>query len=103
MEKITQLSRDQKERIVLDYLCYDQISENAYGCDSNDNSTEIQWIESRCEWQIIDIIDGKTYIDYESGGCEGAVSCLEDEVLDDMIMNIYDNDELQEMFEEAAE
>ena len=95
------LTREQKEKIVLDYLCYDQIGDYAYGRDSNDNSTEIQWLESRVEWQIIDIIDGKTIIDYESGGCEKAVAMLEDEILDDMIDNMYSEEELQEMFEDG--
>jgi hypothetical protein len=96
------LTREQKEQVILDYLCYDQIGEYAYGKDSNHNSTEIQWLESRCEWQIVDVIDGKTHIDYESGGCEKAVGSLEDEVLDDMIDNIYNEDELEEMFEDEA-
>ena len=94
------LTREQKEQVILDYLCNNQIGEYAYGEDSNDNSTEIQWVESRCEWQIVDVIDGKTHINYESGGCEKAVSSLEDEVIDDMIDNIYNEDELKEMFED---
>lgn len=96
------LTREQKEKIVLNYLCYNQIGEYAYGSDSNDNSTEIQWLESRCEWQIIDIIDGKTIIDYESGGCEKAVAMLEDEILDDMISNMYCEEELEELLEEIS-
>jgi hypothetical protein len=94
-----ELTREQKEKIILDYLCYGQIGEYVRGEDSNDNSTEIQWIPSRCEWQIIDIYHGETHIAYESGGCESAVAVLDDEILDDMISNIYDEDELHEMFE----
>ena len=100
---MTTLTREQKEKIILDYLCYDQIGEYAQGIDSKDNSTTIQWIESRREWQIIDCIDGKTCIYYPSGGCESAVECLEDEILDSMIANLYTEEELRERFEEAAE
>jgi hypothetical protein len=94
------LTREQKEQVILDYLCNNQIGEYAYGEDSKDNSTEIQWVESRCEWQIVDVIDGKTHIDYESGGCEKAVSSLDDEILDSMIEDIYCDEELEEMFED---
>ena len=97
------LTREQKEKVILDYLCESQIGEYAYGEDSNDNSTEIQWIESRCEWQIVDVVDGKTHIDYEYGDCSKAVAVLEDEILDDMIDNIYDEEELEEMFEDECE
>ena len=96
------LTREQKEQVILDYLCNYQHGEYAYGEDSNDNSTEIQWVESRLEWQIIDVIDGETHIDYESGDCSKAVAMLEDEILDDMIDNIYDEEELEEMFEDEV-
>lgn len=98
-----ELTREQKEKVILDYLCYAQIGEYAYGSDENDNSTEIQWIENRCEWQIIDTYNGTVEIDYESGGCEKAVAGLDDDILDDMIYNIYSAQELEEMFEEEVE
>lgn len=97
------LTRKQKEQVVLDYLCYAQIGEYAYGEDDDGNSTEIQWIDSRCEWQVIDTYNGEAVIDYESGGCEKAVAGLDDAILDDMIDNMYSPEELEELIEEAVE
>lgn len=94
------LTREQRQKIILDYLCYNQAGQWARGEDSLGNSTEIQWIGGREEWQIIKRYNGQTDIDYEWGGCEKAVGNLEDEVLDDMISNIYDEDDLAEMFED---
>lgn len=100
---MTTLTREQKEKIILDYLCYDQIGEYAQGIDSKDNSTTIQWIGCRGEWQIIDNYNDVIEISYESGGCERAVAGLDDEILDDMIGNLFSKDKLEEMIEEAAE
>jgi hypothetical protein len=95
------LSREQKEKVILDYLCYGQVGEYVYGEDE-DNSTEIQWSSSREEWQIITNENGYTCIDYESGECTHAVAELSDAILDDMIDNLYSDEELEEMFKEAA-
>jgi hypothetical protein len=93
------LTRQQKEKIILDYLCESQIGDRVFGKDEAGNSTEIQWLESRCEWQIIDIQNGETDISYESGDCSTAVAWLNDGVLDDMfeqnpfISGLVDEDE----------
>jgi len=99
------LTRDQKEELLLDYLCYDQIGEYAFGKDGQGNTTTIQWIGSREEWQIIDCYNGETNIAYESGGCEKAVACLEDEVLDSIIDDLnleLDEEDEEEDDEETA-
>jgi hypothetical protein len=96
------LTREQKEQVVLDYLCYGQVGEYVYGEDEC-NSTEIQWSSSREEWQIITNENGKTYIDYESGECTRAVAELSDAILDNMIGELYSDEELEEMVERAAE
>jgi hypothetical protein len=101
------LTREQKEKVILDYLCYDQIGERVYGEDSNDNSTEIQWVPVQEAWQIIKTYDGIINIEYESNGCERAIDRLDDEILDYMIEDLYSDEDLEEMFkqedEEAAE
>jgi hypothetical protein len=79
------LTREQKEQLILDYLCESQIGDSVFGKDEAGNSTEIQWLESRSEWQIIDIQNGETEISYESGDCSSAVGWLNDDILDNMI------------------
>ena len=96
------LTREQKEQVILDYLCYGQVGEYVYGEDEN-NSTEIQWSSSREEWQIIVNENGNTFIDYESGECTHAVAELKDAILDAMTNNLYSDEELEEMIERAAE
>lgn len=83
---MTTITREQQEQLVLDYLCYNQMGEHALGQDSAGCSVEIQWVECRCAWQIIETdAEGNISIDYESGGCEHAVGGLSDEILADMI------------------
>jgi len=81
------LTRQQQEKVILDYLCESQIGDRVYGEDEAGNSTEIQWLESRSEWQIIDIQNGETDISYETGDCSTAVAWLNDGVLASMIEN----------------
>jgi hypothetical protein len=97
------LTRQQQEKVILDYLCESQIGDRVYGEDEAGNSTEIQWLESRSEWQIIDIQNGETEISYESGDCSTAVAWLNDGVLASMIEDNAFIKPLAEDEEEAAE
>jgi len=97
---------DTARKLLLDYLCYDQVGEHAYGEDGKGNYTEITWRDNDGDgyWWIEESFNGKIYKDDEWGGCEKAVDNLSDDIAFDMCERLglepdYDEDDE----EEAAE
>jgi len=83
-------TRSQKEKLILDYLCHDQIGDSIFGETAN-TSVDITWIPSQDCWQITSHTYLETHstseVDYETGVCERAVGYLDDAILDSMIEN----------------
>ena len=92
---------DTARKLLLDYLCYDQIGEHAYGEDDDGNSVEITWRDNNGDgyWWIEEHFNGQVLKDDEWGGCEKAVGSLSDVIAFDMCNRLG----LEPDYEEAAE
>jgi hypothetical protein len=78
---------DTARKLLLDYLCYDQMGEDAYGEDDAGNSVKINWIDRTDGgyWSIKQYSNGQlAFAEDEYGGCEKAVGNLDDDILFDM-------------------
>ena len=77
---------DTARKLLLDYLCYDQVGEHAYGEDDDGNSVEITWRDNNGDgyWWIEEHFNGQVLKDDEWGGCEKAVGNLSDVIAFDM-------------------
>jgi hypothetical protein len=91
---------DTAKKLLLDYLCYDQVGEHAYGEDGTGNYAEITWRDNDGDgyWWIEESVNGKIYKDDEWGGCEKAIGNLSDDIAFDMCKRLglepdYDEDD----------
>ena len=78
------LTREQKEELIQDYLCNDQVSDYLHG-ETESKGIEIRWVNQDEVFQVIEQAAGETNITYESGGLEHTTARMSDELLDDVI------------------
>jgi hypothetical protein len=87
-------------KLILNDLCYDQMSEQAFGEDQDGNWCQIMWIDNDGNgyWNIEGEQDGTKYHDEEWGDCEKIICDLSDEI----ILDMCENSGLEPDYEETA-
>jgi len=85
-------TREEKEKVILDYLCFDQIGTHIYG-KHNDDWAEVNWLEGQQAWQVLVFDQGVLELHYN---IEKNIDVISDEIIDDMFSGISDEEEEEE-------
>ena len=92
---------EQMSRAIYQALCDSQISDYAYGEDSEGNSLEIHWHSKFEQWQLITRENGQPMINYDSLH-ETSLIWEEPSLLLSLCESLDLVDELQDILEEEA-